>query len=131
MTDDAESKQQEVPFGERFRGVPHLHPEVRTVHEPRHGYVLMWTVPLPEKAGWWRRLLEPNGRRHRLVLDDLGRKTIELMDGKRSLSDISDKLSADLNVGPEDVRPALLAFVTDLMKRNIAAVIEPGKGKSR
>ncbi len=109
-----------------LRGVPQLHPQVERIGDRRYGCLLAWPVALPgakrRKTGIGRLFAGPQ-RKHRLVLDDLGRRTTELIDGRRSLSEIAAALSRETGHDRPAMEQAVLAFVGQLVRRN-AAVLE-------
>ena len=110
-----------------IRAIPHLHPQVERISDRRHGCLLSW--PVAQAAARRRtllgRLFGTPARRRRLVLDDLGRRTVELIDGRRSLAVIAAQLSQETGHTPADMEVAVLAFVSQLVRRNAAALVAP------
>ena len=110
-----------------IRAIPHLHPQVERISDRRHGCLLSW--PVAQAAARRRtllgRLFGTPARRRRLVLDDLGRRTVELIDGHRSLAVIAAQLSQATGHARADMEPAVLAFVGQLVRRNAAALVAP------
>jgi hypothetical protein len=108
-----------------LRGVPWLHPQVERIGDRRYGCLLAWPVALPEskrrKSGIGRLFSGPQ-RKHRLVLDDLGRRTVELIDGRRSLAEIAAALSRDSGHDRHAMEQAVLTFVGQLVRRNAAVL---------
>ena len=110
------------------RAIPHLHPNVERISDRRHGCLLAWPVAQPARRrppSLLGRLFGNPARRRRLVLDDLGRRTVELIDGRRSLAVIAAQLSQETGHTPADMEPAVLAFVGQLVRRNAAALVAP------
>ncbi|MHC4885318.1 MAG: PqqD family protein [Planctomycetota bacterium] len=106
-------------------GIPHLHPNVTTGFTPRHGYTLSW---VSEGAGkhltWWRRLLAGPGRRYHINLDEIGRRTIELIDGERSVREIAAVLAGDFELDQDKATAALIVFLTQLMQKNAIQIVQ-------
>ena len=104
-------------------GIIHLHPDVRTVHDEKNGYYLTWTNPVEEKKGLLAKLWPTHNAPHRLLLDDIGRRTIELIDGKHTVKNIAVTLELEFKLEDEAAsQAALIAFLTQLMQRNIITV---------
>ena len=105
-------------------GVPHLHPSVECLRDRRRGFVLAWPLDpgRPPRATWLGRLLAGPPRRHRLVLDSLGRRTVELIDGRRTLDEIAAVMARETGHGRGEMNQALLAFIGQLARRRVAAV---------
>ncbi len=79
------------------------------------------------KKGFFRRLLSGPGRRHRLVLDPMGRRTVELIDSKRTVAEIASGLSSEFGGQQREVEDALFTFLGQLMAKNvIRTVTKPG-----
>jgi len=111
-----------------IRAIPHLHPQVERISDRRHGCLLAWPVAQPARRrppSLLGRLFGTPARRRRLVLDDLGRRTVELIDGRRSLAVIAAQLSQETGHTPADMEVAVLAFVSQLVRRNAAALVAP------
>jgi hypothetical protein len=111
-----------------IRAVPHLHPQVERISDRRHGCLLSWPIARPARRrppSLLGRLFSAPARKRRLVLDDLGRRTVELIDGRRSLAVIAARLSQETGHTPADMEAAVLAFVSQLVRRNAAALVAP------
>lgn len=112
---------QSVSKTRQLQGIVHLHPDVNTRFDRRRGFALTWTGN-PTPSPHFLSKLFPNRRQHSLVLDELGRRTIELIDSKRTVDQIATELASKLQLDPAEVQEALLLFLTQLMKRNIVRV---------
>jgi hypothetical protein len=114
--------------------IPHLHPEVERISDRRYGCLLAWPISQPASARrktWLGRLFAGPARKRRLVLDDLGRRTVELIDGRRNLATIAAELSHETGHEKRATEAAVLAFVGQLVRRNAAALVAPaGEGKT-
>ena len=111
-----------------IRAVPHLHPQVERLSDRRYGCLLAWPVAPPARRrppSLLGRLFATPARKRRLVLDDLGRRTVELIDGRRSLAVIAAQLSQATGHTPADMESAVLAFVGQLVRRTAAALVAP------
>ena len=110
-----------------LRGVPRLNPHVERVSDRRYGCLLAWPVAEPEdqrRRGWlprWHAKTAPR-RRRRLVLDDLGRRTVELIDGRRTLAEIAAVLAHESGHDAAAMEQAVLAFIGQLVRRRAAAL---------
>ena len=110
-----------------IRAIPHLHPQVERLSDRRHGCLLAWPVAQAarRRPSLLDRLFGTPVRKRRLVLDDLGRRTVELIDGHRSLAVIAAQLSQETGHARTDMETAVLAFVGQLVRRNAAALVAP------
>ncbi len=116
--------QNAVGITEQLRGIVHLHPGVEMQTDPRHGYVLSWTNAPPPKGNWLSRLFSnPALRRRRIALDDMGRRTVELIDGRRKIREIADALAAEFGTDRDRARAATIVFIGQLMSKNIVKVV--------
>lgn len=105
--------------------VPALHPCVELVAEKRYGCTLQWELT-PEQMNpprHARRLpkffVNPSRpRRHTLILDDMGRRTVELIDGSRTIADISATLAGSVGCDAKAMQDAVISFVSQLARRN-------------
>ncbi len=113
--------------GELLNGIPHLHPMVAMEFDPRRGPTLVWDAPRPRGLlGMWfaARLDRLFGRpRRRIALDGRGARTVELIDGKRSAVEIACVLAREQGVGVEQAGASVLAFLTELARRNVVTVL--------
>lgn len=127
-----EQPQKTVPDGYRaidratiLSSVPALHPSVERVAEKRYGCTLQWDLT-PEQMAPPRSarripkvFLNPSRpRRHKLVLDDMGRRTVELIDGSRTVADISATLAGQVGCAVSAMEDAVIAFISQLARRN-------------
>jgi len=114
---------------ELVSAVPELHPDVERITDPRYGCLLEWKLSEEQMErpahSWFPRLVfrAVRNRRHRLVLDDMGRRTVELIDGRRSIAKIAATLCEKTQY-PDvtKMEDAVLAFVTHLVRRNAASL---------
>jgi hypothetical protein len=63
-------------------------------------------------------------RSHILILDEVGRRTVELIDGKKDLNTIADTIALEFHFDKEAAAAALIAFVIILQKKNIILISE-------
>lgn len=110
-------------------GVPLLHPVVECRFDPFVGYTLCWRLQGNPNANWFIKLISRAGRRCRIQLDDFGRRSVELMDGKRTVREIAVMLAQENETEPVKTEAALLVFVTLLMRKNIVQVVKRGEGE--
>ncbi len=116
----------QVSREELLAGVPTLHPAVEMMFNKRHGFHLSWANPTPPgKRRAWFPWMRPT-QRHRLALDAMGRRTVELMDGRSPLKQIAAQLAGESGHKTDDMEKALLAFVTQLVKRNAVQLVAAG-----
>ncbi len=109
-----------------LNGVPYLNPAVETLHDPQRGCALSWKSESGNRRGW-RALLMGPVRRRRLELDDLGRRTVELCDGRRRVGEIAAQLAAEHQVELGVMQRATLAFLAELVRRNAAQIVDDSK----
>ena len=111
-----------------LRGVPQLNPLVTRISDRRYGCLLSWPVTLPQakqrKTAIGRLFAGPQ-RRRRLVLDDIGRRTIELIDGQRPLTEIASVLARETGHDRQAMEQAVLTFIGQLVRRNAASLAAP------
>ena len=114
--------------------VPALHPAVERIVEKRYGCTLQWDLT-EEQSKRPRRSWFPNfffnpsrKRRHKLVLDDMGRRTVELVDGRRTVSEIAAELARHVGCERKAMEEAVLTFVAQLARRN-AVTLAPAHRK--
>ena len=105
--------------------IPALHPNVERIVEKRYGCTLQWDLSEEQskkpKRSWFPKFFfNPNRkRRHKLVLDDMGRRTVELIDGKRTVADISKEMAKQIGCSQKPMEDAVLAFIAQLARRNV------------
>ncbi len=108
--------------------VPALHPNVERIVEKRYGCTLQWDLSEEQskrpKRSWFPKFFfNPNHkRRHKLVLDDMGRRTVELIDGKRTVADIASEMAKQVGCDKKSMQEAILAFVAQLARRNVVTL---------
>jgi hypothetical protein len=108
--------------------VPALHPNVERIVEKRYGCTLQWDLSEEQskrpKRSWFPKFFfNPNRkRRHKLVLDDMGRRTVELIDGKRTVADIAAEMAKQVGCNKKAMEEAILAFVAQLARRNVVTL---------
>lgn len=136
-----EKPQRAVPDGYRavdratvLASVPALHPSVERVAEKRYGCTLQWDLT-PEQMAPPRSarripriFLNPSRpRRHKLILDDMGRRTVELIDGSHTVADIAATLARQVGCDTKAMEDAVIAFISQLARRN-AVTLAPLAG---
>lgn len=113
--------------------VPELHPEVEKITDPRHGCLLEWRLTesqrVAPKRSFFPKYFFREKRRHRLVLDDFGRRMVDLTDGKRSIRQISEALLEGTQYAPMQMEDAILSFVGQLVRRNVMTLAPPSGKK--
>ena len=108
--------------------VPALHPNVERIAEKRYGCTLQWDLSVEQskrpKRSWFPKFFfNPNRkRRHKLVLDDMGRRTVELIDGKRTVADIATDMTKQIGCDKKAMEEALLTFIAQLARRNVISL---------
>ncbi len=108
--------------------VPALHPNVERIAEKRYGCTLQWDLSEEQskrpKRSWFPKFFfNPNRkRRHKLVLDDMGRRTVELIDGRRTVADIADEMAKQVGCEKKAMKEAILTFVAQLARRNVVTL---------
>ena len=108
--------------------VPALHPNVERIAEKRYGCTLQWDLSEEQskrpKRSWFPKFFfNPNRkRRHKLVLDDMGRRTVELIDGKRTVADIATDMAKQIGCDKKAMEEALLTFIAQLARRNVISL---------
>ncbi len=111
--------------------VPEIHPEVERISDKRYGCLLEWELSeaqrTPPKRSFFPKFFFRRQRRHRLVLDDFGRRTVELTDGVRTVSEIAEKLREGNSYTQRQMEDAVLAFLGQLVRRNAATLAPAGK----
>ena len=108
--------------------VPALHPGVERIVEKRYGCTLQWDLSEEQsrrpKRSWFPKFFfnPARKRRHKLVLDDMGRRTIELIDGNRAVADIASEMASQVGCDQKAMEEAVLAFVAQLARRNVVTL---------
>ena len=108
--------------------VPALHPDVERVVEKRYGCTLQWDLSEEQsrrpKRSWFPGFFfnPKRRRRHTLVLDDMGRRAVELIDGGRTVADIADEMAKQAGCERKAMQEAVLTFVAQLAKRNVVTL---------
>ncbi len=98
---------------------------VETLADPKHGFVLSWVAASPARKGFLGRLFPAPARRRRLVLDQVGRRTIELIDGGRSIGEIAAALAVEFAMERATTEEATILFFGRLLAKNIVAIVDP------
>ena len=108
--------------------VPALHPDVDRIVEKRYGCTLQWDLSeeqskRPRRSWFPKFFFNPNRRRrHKLVLDDMGRRTVELIDGRRTVADIAAEMAKQVGCDRKSMEEAVLSFVAQLARRNVVSL---------
>ena len=108
--------------------VPALHPNVERIVEKRYGCTLQWDLSeeqskRPRRSWFPKFFFNPSRkRRHKLVLDDMGRRTVELIDGKRTVADIAAEMAKQIGCDKKAMEEAVLSFVAQLGRRNVVTL---------
>ena len=108
--------------------VPVLHPSVERIAEKRYGCTLQWDLSEEQskrpKRSWFPKFFfnPTRKRRHKLVLDDMGRRTVELLDGNRTVAEIASELASQVGCDQKAMEEAVLAFVAQLARRNVVTL---------
>ncbi len=108
--------------------VPALHPNVERIVEKRYGCTLQWDLSeeqskRPRRSWFPKFFFNPNRkRRHKLVLDDMGRRTVELIDGKRTVAEIAGEMTKQVGCDKKAMEEAVLSFVAQLGRRNVVTL---------
>ena len=108
--------------------VPALHPNVERIVEKRYGCTLQWDLSKeqskrPRRSWFPKFFFNPNRkRRHKLVLDDMGRRTVELIDGKRTVAEIAGEMAKQVGCDKKAMEEAVLSFVAQLGRRNVVTL---------
>lgn len=106
--------------------VPALHPGVRRVVNRRYGPMLEWELSggqsAPPKKSFFPRFFYKQGRTHKIALDEFGRRIVEIIDGKASIAEIATKAGKDQPYTEEQFQNAVLAFLGELVRRNVVTL---------
>ncbi len=130
-TDDNRILEKAIPTSEILNAVVIMHPSVKRIKHPKHGFCLRWANQEKkcQKERWWNFFLPSlRKRNHILILDEVGRRTIELFDGKKDLNKIADILAGEFHFDEEEAKAALIAFTMMLRNKNI---IQIGQRKNK
>lgn len=118
-----------LPKAKLLSYIPELHPSVRRVSDKRFGCLLEWELSEGQrtapKKSFFPKYFFRQQRTHRLVLDDFGRRTIELVNGKRSLFEIASKLRENTSYTQEQLENAIIDFFGQLVSRNAITLAPP------
>lgn len=115
--------------------VPEIHPGVERISDKRFGCVLEWELSdaqrTPPKKSFFPKYFFRRQRCHRLVLDDFGRRTVELTDGLRTIAEIAESLRKGSTYTQEQMEDAVLAFMGQLVRRNAASLAPASKNTGK
>ena len=104
-------------------GIIHLHPAIQKIKHPKFGFTLSWKDPGKDKKSLWSIIMPDLTRRNHLIeLDEVGRRVVELIDGIKSIDEISQIIAEEFDFDIDQARAALLTFTTMLIKKNIIQV---------
>lgn len=109
-----------------LNAIPTLHPNVERVREKRLGCYLRWDLSEAQhkrpRFNFFPKFFFnlTRNRQHKLVLDDMGRRTVELMDGCNTVADIAYQLSRQVGCDKKAMENAVIAFISQLARRNAA-----------
>lgn len=111
--------------------IPEIHPEVRRISDKRYGCLLEWDLSdaqrVAPKKSFFPKFFFTQKKSHRLVLDDLGRRTVDLTNGQRSISEIAAELQRGTTFSQKQLEDAVLSFVGQLIRRNVASLAPKSK----
>lgn len=124
---DVPPESMRIPRKALLRAVPALHPAVERISDKRYGCLLQWRLSDGQRArprrSWFPAFVFKHaGRTHRLVLDDMGRRLVELIDGHRSVGEIAGEMCGQTGRRREEMENAVVAFLAQLVRRNVASV---------
>ena len=126
--DNREKKiQQTVETSVILNAIVIMHSSVKRIKHPQHGFCLRWAnqEKKSNKKRWWNYFVPSlRNRNHILLLDEVGRRTVELIDGKKDLNTIADTIALEFHFDKEAAAAALIAFVIMLQKKNIILISE-------
>lgn len=116
-----------IPRKTLLRAVPALHPAVERISDKRYGCLLQWKLSESQrvrpKRSWFPSFVFKRADRvHKLVLDDMGRRLVELIDGHRSVESIAAELCKQSGHKQRDMEDAVIAFLAQLVRRNAASI---------
>ncbi len=60
---------------------------------------------------------------HKIVLDDFGRRTVELINGQNKVKEIAEKLRTGTSYTQDQMEDAVLAFIGQLVRRNVVSLV--------
>ena len=106
--------------------IPKLHPGIRRVVSHRHGPMLEWELTdeqsAPPKKSFFPKFFFKSGRTHRIVLDDLGRRIIKVVDGEKSIAEIAEIVGKGLPYPERQFQDAVLSFLGELVRRSVVTL---------
>ncbi len=115
-----------LPKAKLVKYVPELHPNVRKIADKKRGCLLEWDLTdeqrTPPKKSFFPKYFFKNQKVHKIVLDDFGRRAVELIDGKRSISAIAEKLREGMIYNQEQMEDAIIAYLGQFVRRNIVTI---------
>jgi hypothetical protein len=125
--DDKKMLERAIPTSEILNAVVIMHPSVKRIKHPKHGFCLRWSnqEKRTHKERWWNFFMPSLRKRsHILILDEVGRRTVELFDGEKDLNKIAYILAGEFHFDEEEAKAAIIAFTMMLRKKNIIQVEE-------
>ena len=116
-----------IPRKALLRAVPALHPAVERISDKRYGCLLQWKLSAAQrvrpKHSWFPSFVFKRADRvHKLVLDDMGRRLVELIDGHRSIEEIAKEMCKQTGHQQKPMEEAVIAFLAQLVRRNAASI---------
>jgi hypothetical protein len=121
---DADKKmlKQAMPTSEILNGIVHMHPSVKRIKHPHHGFSLKWNNPENKQKKLFRSF--SRNRDRILQLDEVGRRTIELIDDKNDVRTIANTVGEEFKFDNDKATAAMITFLTMLQKKNIIQISE-------
>lgn len=111
-----------VETAQMLDGIVFMHPSVERIKHPIHGFALRWVdqMQMQKKKKWWNNWIPHlKKREHILKLDELGLRTVELIDGKNDLKTIAQTIAHEFSMDEEQTTAALITFIIMLQRKNI------------
>jgi len=118
--DEKKILEQAIPTSEILNGIVHMHPSVKRIKHPHHGFSLKWNNPENRQKKVFRPLSKNRDRI--LQLDEVGRRTIELIDGKKNVRTIANTIGDEFKFDNDKATAAMITFLTMLQKKNIIQI---------
>ncbi len=121
-----------TPFGadkphinreQSMRGVPVINEGV-TSQEGPNGERIVY-VPRAPLSPWVQRLSKAQLPPARLILDELGNAVWKLIDGKRTVRQVSAEFAKEKRLHRREAEASVVAFLNMLMKRRVLSVVIP------